>query len=277
MNQDILKSSLDDIVFEGRNKAYGAYVLRKLYNKHLTRGSLLGILFFLLLTFSPYIAGKLSEIGEVDELAMKEVVLSEPPPVDPKKPPPPPPPPKPEPPPPVKQIKFLPPQVKEDKDVKEEEPPPLQTELDTAKAQFSNRNVQGADDKGSVAPPPPPPPPPPPDDPEPVKEDEVLNIVEQMPSFPDGEAAMFKFLQENIKYPDFCRENGIEGTAIIGFVVEKDGRISNVSVLRGVKGGKQLDDEAMRVIGKMPRWTPGRQNGRDVRVNFRVPVKFKLQ
>ena len=276
MNKDILNANLDDIVFEGRNKEYGAYVLRKLYDKHLKRGSFFGVLFFLLLTISPYLVGVLNKMTAVDELAMKEVTLAEPPPLDPKTPPPPPPPPPVEPPPPVAQIKFLPPVVREDKDVKEEEKPPTIEELKEEK-QISNQTKEGEKATGAITPTAPPPPPPP-DEPEPEKEDNtVFQIVEQQPSFPDGEAALFKYLSENIKYPEFARDNGIEGTTYVGFVVEKDGSITDVTVRRGVKGGKVCDEEAIRVVRNMPRWKPGRQNGKNVRVSYNLPVKFKLQ
>ncbi len=115
--------------------------------------------------------------------------------------------------------------------------------------------------------------------PEPKKEEkkveEVLNFVEQMPEFADGQAALMKYLSENIKYPTMARDNDISGTVYVAFVVEPDGRISNVRSLRGPGGG--LQEEAVRVVSAMPNWKAGKQNGRAVRVNFTLPVRFRLE
>jgi TonB family protein len=102
----------------------------------------------------------------------------------------------------------------------------------------------------------------------------VLTVVEQMPVFPGGLEAMFKYLSTNIRYPAVARENGIEGTVYIGFVVNADGQISNIVVKRGVAGG--CTEESVRVVSKMPKWTPGKHKGKSVRVNFTLPIKFKL-
>ena len=99
--------------------------------------------------------------------------------------------------------------------------------------------------------------------------------VEQMPEFPGGgEGALIAYIAKNTKYPAMARENNIEGTVFISFVVEKDGSVSDVKILRGIGGG--CDEEAKRVIKNLPNFAPGRQNGRPVRVQFNVPVKFKL-
>jgi protein TonB len=95
-----------------------------------------------------------------------------------------------------------------------------------------------------------------------------------MPEFATGQAAMFKYLSENIKYPAVARENAIEGTVYLGFIVDADGNITNVTVKRGVSGG--CTEEAVRVVSGMPKWKPGKQQGRAVKVNFTLPVKFKL-
>lgn len=107
--------------------------------------------------------------------------------------------------------------------------------------------------------------------------DAPLTIVEQMPSYKGGEAAMMKFIQKNVKYPEVERNAGITGTCYITFVVERNGKISNIQVLRGVAGGKGCDKEAVRVISKMPRWNPGKQNGKLVRVQFNLPIKYSLR
>ena len=108
-----------------------------------------------------------------------------------------------------------------------------------------------------------------------VVEQEVFTIVEQMPSFPGGDQKMYEYLSKNIKYPQIARESGIQGRVFVNFVVEPDGSVSNVMVLRGIGGG--CDEEAMRVVKGMPKWTPGKQRGKAVRVSYTLPVVFKLQ
>lgn len=113
-------------------------------------------------------------------------------------------------------------------------------------------------------------------DEEPLAEDAVLTFVEQMPDFPGGEQARFRFVADNINFPKTAIEKGIGGTCYVTFVVEKDGSISNVRVLRGVAGCPECDLESVRVIAMMPKWKPGRQNGREVRVQYNLPIKFKV-
>ena len=273
-NENWLKRSLDDIVFEGRNKAYGAFQLRRLYDKHMTRAMVTGALFFLLAVSSPQIIrlikGWLPE--KQDELVMKEVTLAEPPPIDPKKPPPPPPP-EVKPPPIKDQIKFVPPVVKKDEEVEEEEPPPPTVEeiKDKEIATETKKGEEGGVDASLVEP----------VDPGPAaiaeepKEEEPFAYVEQMPTFPDGTEAMYKYIYDKIKYPAIARENGISGQVIVQFVVAKDGEIKNARVVRGIGGG--CNEEALRVVNGMPRWKPGMHNGRAVPVTFTLPIKFVLQ
>jgi len=108
-----------------------------------------------------------------------------------------------------------------------------------------------------------------------VVEQEVFHIVEEMPAFPGGEAKLMEYVGKNIKYPQIARETGIQGRVFIGFVVEPDGSVSNVKLLRGIGGG--CDEEAMRVVKSMPKWKPGKQRGKAVRVSYQIPVFFKLQ
>jgi periplasmic protein TonB len=114
------------------------------------------------------------------------------------------------------------------------------------------------------------------DDPieEPV-EAEIFTVVEESPGFPGGDEKLYEFLQKNMKYPQMARESGIQGIVYVTFVVEPDGSISNVRVLRDIGGG--CGEEAIRVVKAMPRWTPGKQRGKAVRVQFNLPVKFTLQ
>lgn len=118
------------------------------------------------------------------------------------------------------------------------------------------------------------PPPPPKPKVEEVTE-EIFVVVEEQPEFPGGNTAMMKFLSDNIKYPVIAQENGIQGRVITNFVVERDGSISDVQVVRGVD--PSLDKEAIRVIQSMPKWKAGRQRGSAVRVRFTLPVVFRLQ
>lgn len=113
----------------------------------------------------------------------------------------------------------------------------------------------------------------------PVEEEEeevVFMVVETMPEFPGGQAALFKYLSENVKYPVIAQENGIQGRVICQFTVNKDGSIVDVDVVRS-GGDASLDKEAVRVIKSMPKWKPGKQRGKPVRVKYTVPVNFKLQ
>ncbi len=108
-----------------------------------------------------------------------------------------------------------------------------------------------------------------------IAEPEIFQIVESMPDFPGGDEARQTFLRDNIKYPQIARESSISGTVYVTFVVEKDGRVTDIKILRGIGGG--CDEEAVRVIKSMPRWNPGKQRGKPVRVQFNMPIKFSLQ
>ncbi len=107
-----------------------------------------------------------------------------------------------------------------------------------------------------------------------TEEETVFTFVEKAPEFPGGQEGLYKYLAENIEYPDMARELGVMGTVYVQFVVEKDGSVSNISIARGVH--KTLDKEAMRVIRMMPKWKPGVQRGEAVRTQFTLPIKFIL-
>lgn len=107
-----------------------------------------------------------------------------------------------------------------------------------------------------------------------ISEEVIFTVVEEWPSFPGGEEARLRFLSENIRYPQMAREAGIQGTVFITFVVERNGSVTDVRVVRGIGGG--CDEEAVRVVRNMPRWTPGRQRGQPVRVQFTMPIRFVL-
>ena len=108
-----------------------------------------------------------------------------------------------------------------------------------------------------------------------VDDTTVFNIVEVAPEFPGGMDALYKYLSENLHYPEQAMENGIQGRVYIRFVIEIDGRVTNAKVVRGIGGG--CDEEALRVVNAMPKWTPGKQHDKAVRVWYNLPINFKLQ
>jgi protein TonB len=108
-----------------------------------------------------------------------------------------------------------------------------------------------------------------------IVEAEIFTVVESMPEFPGGTGELYKYLGQSIKYPPLAKESGIQGRVFVNFVVEPDGSISNVKVLRGIGGG--CDEEAVRVVESMPSWKPGKQRGKAVRVSYNLPIKFTLQ
>ena len=172
--------------------------------------------------------------------------------------------------------KFTAPVIKKDELVKEENQVKQMDQLD-AKVAVGTKDEEGVKDRTveavrsdiAVAAPPPAP------APKPEVSNKVFDVVEEMPSFPGGQAALMSFLSSNIKYPVVAQENGVQGRVIVGFVVERDGSITDVKVMRSVD--PSLDREAQRVVRAMPRWKPGKQNGSAVRVKYTVPVVFRLQ
>lgn len=270
MDSKYLKVQLDDIIFESRNKAYGAYALRQSYGKRMKRGLVGGLALFALLVTSPLIATRLTP-DKVDLVSEANTIIDLPEPKNDDIVPPPPPPP----PPPVRQvatIRFVPPVVTNEVETE----PPMPNPVDIT-VNVSNQTVDGEKtdvfvptvtapialtiDESPVA--------------KPVEEQKLLIFVEQMPEFMDGTKAMFRWLSENIKYPSIARENGIEGTVYVGFVVWNDGTIRNVEVKRGISGG--CNEEAVRIVKMMPTWKAGKQNGKAVNVAFTLPIRFKLE
>ena len=273
---DLISSDWVDLVFEGRNKAYGAYRLRKSTTKRnilaMVAVVLLLIVAFIILTVKNFVdeqrakvaMTQVAELTNYDQPKKKAEVKQKKVEVEPER---------------VVErvkssIKFTAPVIKKDEEVKPDEELKTQDELMSTKTAIGTFDVKGNDDangeilkaKEVIA------------EPEPPKHEEenkVFDIVEQQPLFPGGPAALMKYLSENTKYPVVAQENGVQGRVTVQFVVEKDGSISDVHVLRGVD--PSLDKEAVRVVKSMPRWTPGKQNGITVRVNYRVPVLFSLQ
>ena len=108
-----------------------------------------------------------------------------------------------------------------------------------------------------------------------LEEAPIFTVVESMPEFRGGMSELYPYLQKNMKYPVMAKESGIQGKVYVTFVVEKDGSITDVKVLRGIGGG--CDEEAIRVVAAMPQWKPGKQRGKPVRVQYNLPVRFTLQ
>lgn len=268
---DIFDPQWLDVVFMGRNQAYGAYVLRKENPKTITKALIIGSAIFILLITSPLIAKYLSGFKpetEDEKVKMTEVVLTPPPPVDEKAPPPPPAaePPRPK----VDQVKFPPPVVVPAEQVKDEEPPTVE-ELKVADP--GQKTIAGdptaeirIDEPVGEAP----------KEAAVTEDNSVYNFasIEQLPEFPGGQAGWAKYLQRSLRYPAMARENNIQGRVTVQFVVEKDGSLTDIKVLRGIGAG--CDEEAVRVLKAAPKWKPGVQNGRPVRVSYVMPIVFQL-
>jgi len=251
--------SLEDIVFKNRNKEYGSYYLRKNYRKFVIFSMIFGFVLIGVVVAYPLINAYINKERLVREKE-KEVGVT----IDnirPEEPPPPPPPP----PPPevmVEKVKFTAPVVVEDTTI----------EVSMASMDDLNKkgNVEAPSEEVEVE----------------VKDEgpkvietpqhaEIFTVVEEQPGYPGGEEARIAYLQQNIKYPEEAKELGIQGKVFVTFVVEVDGSITDVRVLRGIGGG--CDEEAIRVVKSMPRWVPGKQRGVPVRVQFNLPIKFTLQ
>ena len=272
---DLIDNGWVDLVFEGKNQAYGAYQLRK--NTGIRNLKALAVMFaaFLIIagivyakvSIENYIASKNAAIEadvELQSLAEKKEIKEE------KKD-------EPE----VEKIEvervkssvaFTVPEIKKDDEVKEDQEMKSQDDLAETNTAIGAFTVEGNDETAEVkhveekiA------------EPEPVKEEEtkVFDVVEQMPSFPGGPSALMQYLNSNIKYPVVAEENGVQGRVVCTFVVEKDGSITDVRVIKSVD--PSLDKEAVRVVKSMPKWIPGKQNGSAVRVKYTVPVTFRLQ
>ena len=272
---DLVNNDWVDLVFQGRNQEYGAYKLRKGTSKR----NIISVIIMLAAAALIYVGISLKNfieastqkvaVTQVQELSalekpkekaevkQKKVEIQQPEKVVER----------------VKSsVKFTAPVIKKDDEVKPEDELKNQDELLNTKTAIGALDVKGNDDKDgevlklkeTVA------------QPEPKPEvEKVFEVVEQMPSFPGGDKALLEYLSNNIKYPVVAQENGVQGRVVVSFVVEKDGSITDVKVVRSVD--PSLDKEAARVVKSMPRWIPGKQNGSAVRVKYNVPVSFKLQ
>ena len=269
----ILNADILDIIFEGRNKEYGAYDLRKTYNKRLVR-AIVGMAVILVLLFGGFFLSNLNgghnnkKAMIVDDVQLEDIK-------QPKNEPPPPPPPKIEPPK-VEMAKFTPPKIVPDKEVKPEEKPPEQEKLDDTK--IGTVNQEGIKDDGITAPPV--------SDAgkgvveAPKKDDEdydkTFTKVEIESHYPGGDQAWLRYLNKNLRYPDDAVNNEIQGTVVVQFIVDKQGNVSDVEAISGPDQGG-LREEAVRVIKRSGNWTPAVQNGRQVKSYKKQPIVFRLE
>ncbi|MCB9316290.1 MAG: energy transducer TonB [Lewinellaceae bacterium] len=267
-------SDMLSIVFADRNQAYGAYQLRRQYPQTIGRAMAYGFTLIFLFFSIPYLSSKF--VDRTVEVIPTPIYEPGPPPdIDPDNPPIPPPP-APTPPPPTRStMQYVPPVVVRDAEAEDLEVPTVEDLVDT-KADVGKKTEKGNDDA----------PPSITDNPkelayvEPPKapvEDRVYEMfdIHKPPSFPGGEAELLKYLAENIKYPPLARENNIQGVVALTFVVDKDGRVREVNVLKDIGGS--CGKEALRVVETMPRWLPGEANGHPVKVRFTLPVRFRLE
>jgi protein TonB len=274
---DLIDSGWVDLVFENKNKSYGAYVLRKETGKRNAKALLMLIICFVIIFVVAYAnlaiqnamkqnvsvetdvelsklaqkkETKVERKEEVKRVEVEQKVVEK-----------------------VKSsVKFTAPEIKKDDEVKPEDEIKSQDDLAKTNTAIGTFDVKGNDEAEGVV----------------LKANEqaidekpkeeetkVFDVVEQMPEFPGGQAALLKWISDNIKYPAIAEENGIQGRVVCTFVVERDGSVTDVQVARSID--PSLDKEAVRVLKKMPHWIPGKQNGSAVRVKYTVPVTFRLQ
>ena len=275
---DLIDNRWSDLMFENRNKEYGAYVLRRQTTSRNIKSIIAVLILFALVmvymvaknAYDDYQKAHMAQTQVTELTALqeqkkeakverKEIVKQEK----------------------IEQvvekvkssIKFTAPLIKKDDEVRPEDEMKSQDEIMNSKVAVGFANVIGNDESGEVlkakealvT--------------EPVKpkeeENKVFDVVEQMPSFPGGMAALMAYLQKSIKYPPVAEENGIQGRVVCTFVVERDGSVTDVKVAKSVD--PSLDKEAVRVVSAMPKWIPGKQNGQSVRVKYTLPVTFRLQ
>ncbi len=256
--EKISAPAFDDIVFEIRNKEYGAYRLRKKYSRNVLISTLLGVIILATAIITPYLNAKAIEGRQKRTERQVEITMENlDQPTDLVAPPPPPPPPPQEV---VQQARYVPPVVVDS--VKPEEAVQLMT-ADDAQIEVQNEEVVEYV--------------------EPVKEEiqeaeaepEPFVVVEEMPMFPGGEVALLAYIGEHTNYPEVAKENNIQGRVIVRFCVTSKGGVSQVSVLKGVD--PELDTEAIRVVSALPAFKPGKQGGKPVPVWYMVPITFTLK
>ena len=262
-----------DIIFANRNRTYGAYPIRRAYPQTMRRALGWGMLLIGFFLGLPHFIAALSAAlpSEKDESTIYEPgrapIIEVPPP---------PPPIIETPPPPVRAtIAYTPPRVIREDEPQEDRPQTAPDEILISEAEVGKTTQAGDPDAPPV-----------------IEEKVVSDVyvenssvvkeeiydnfsVQKPPTFPGGEKELLKFLAENIKYPSLARENNIQGNVALTFVVDKNGQVSDITVLRDIGGG--CGKEALRVMNAMPKWSPGEANGHAVKVRFTLPVRFRLE
>jgi periplasmic protein TonB len=265
---DLTSFEWRELVFQGKNKEYGAYTLRgesdRRHNRAMLIITIVTIVGFSIPKLIDFVKSKQTikedygvtamtkfKPAEVKDTHIKKVESVEPPP-------------------PIKNsVKFTAPVIKDDKDVSEDDELKSQEEINNAKGIVSIATVVGGDDvngkdiadlKEVVTQ---------------VVEEKIWDVIEQMPQFPGGESELLGYIGKNLKYPVIAQENGIQGRVIVRFVVSKTGDVDKVEVVRSLDPA--CDREAMRVVRSLPRWIPGKQNGVNVNVYYTLPITFRLE
>lgn len=259
-----------ELIFSGKNKAYGAYRMRanspKRHNLAMLIVVIIALVGFSIPTLiriaTPKQKEVMTEVTTLSQLDEPEVKQDEMKKVEPIAPPPPA----------LKSsIKFTAPVIKKDSEVRDEDEMKSQKELTQTKVAISIADVKGNDEANGK-------------DMADLKQvvtqaesakEEVFDMVEQMPTFPGGNTELMKYIADHLKYPTIAQENGTQGRVICQFVIGKDGQVRDVAVVRSLD--PYCDKEAIRVIKSLPRWIPGKQNGKAVSVKYTVPIVFKLQ
>ena len=260
-------SNFNDIVFEGRNKDYGAYALKKLYNKYMSLSTAGAIIIISLIISYPFLTAffipqnnESVKGGIIKVITLEDIVTQIP--VDkkdqqipksitPK----------------TGSVKFLVPEVKPD-DLASNDVIPTQDDLagKNPGTETVEGNVNGTDVIVEI-------------NETPKSEDKpvetIYNWIEEMPRFPGGDVELMKFFSENLVYPEIAKRAGVEGKVILSFVVDKNGKVFDVEVVKSIGAG--CDEEAMRVLKIMPSWIPGKQNSNPVLTRINIPVVFKLR
>jgi protein TonB len=257
----------EDIIFEGRNKEYGAYALRRIYNKYISISTTGGAILFALIVSYPLITASLFkedvvendkpntriiEFDKVDIPSIDKPPVDIPTPIQPKTP----------------TIKYVAPVVLPDEQVHNDDFATIDDLINkNPGTKTVEGDINGTDDIEIIEPTTP-------EIIEPVKE-QIHTWAEEMPKFSGGDKELLSFFAQNIVYPEIAKRAGVEGKVILTFVIDKNGEVKDVQVAKGIGAG--CDEEAMRVLKIMPRWHPGKQNGKPVLTRINIPVVFKLK
>ncbi len=267
---DLTSNEWCEQIFEGKNHEYGAYKMRTGSAKRHNLAMLIVVIITAIALIFPTlmkwatpeqkeVMTEVTSLSQLEEAEVKQEDMKKVEPIAP-------------PPPALKSsIKFTAPVIKKDEEVRDEDEMKSQKELTDTKVAISIADVKGNDEangkdiadlKQVVT------------QAEPAKE-EVFDMVEQMPTFPGGQSELLSYIAKNLRYPTIAQENGTQGRVICQFVVGRDGQVREVTVLRSLD--PYCDKEAIRVIQGMPKWIPGKQNGKPVAVKYTVPIVFRLQ